>query len=510
MSASRLRPSIILKVTLLGFLAGVIFCSWGWDTDGHGLGNGLYTDLIIIAVLIISVYQLFARKVQKSSRPTIIFLIIIGGLLAGLVYQDHLPGPGSVAHRTDQEVRLEGTVVYQKISGGNQQLRLADLQVDETAVQDRALVYTGEYPSFNYGDRVVVRCELEAPEPFEGFRYDRYLASKNVYATCYTREAPLLIATDQGNPAKALVMRLRSTLLERIDQTFGEPHGSLLAGLLLGEQRFSDEWQDIFLRTGTTHIVAASGYNVSVVTFILFGVLVYFGVRRQQAFWFLLVAIAGYVILAGAEAAVMRAGIMAAIVLVARQLGRKTDMFGVILLTVAIMLVANPFLLRDDVGFQLSVASTIALVYFAPLVEAKFKFIPEALTIRESFTATVAATTITLPIIIINFARLSIIGPLANLLILPFVPYAMAFGALAIVVSFLSSSLAAAVGAPAWALLTLILTIARSLAALPFATIEIGQSTITLLAIIATGIIIILWRYLSGKAAAASRSSPPA
>lgn len=444
------------------------------------------------------------RKTRSSPAALlriflVAFLVWVALASFGIIF--HLPAPqeSSVAYLNESSSRVSGTVVRDRISGEHQQLTLDDVAIDDEEYQDRVLVFAPLFPEFDYGDRVTVRCDLEKPEPFEGFAYDRFLAAKGVYATCFTHASPLLVSSENGNGVKFALWHTREQIIERIDRTFGEPHGSLLAGLLLGEQRFSAGWEEIFIATGTSHVVAASGYNVTIVVFLLFSLLTRLHVKRQQAFFILLAGIAAYVFVAGAEAAVVRAGVMASIVLLSRQLGRKADMLNVVLLTASVMLLINPFLLRDDVGFQLSMLSTIALIYFAPVLDAQLTFIPERYGIRESLSATLAATVFTLPIIFLSFGRLSIVGPVANLLILPLVPYAMAFGAIAIAIGFVSEAASFALAAPAWALLTVILFVVKSLASLPIASVQFPQNWQIPAALMSTACILLLWRNVIQK-----------
>lgn len=459
-----LTPYIVLRFLGVGFLFGIAFESYLVD---------YFSINLYIAFIAIDAFFLLIFFVLKS-RIARFILFVIGVLFGIIVYQWAMPTNNSVLEHIDTNVRVEGTIVDVDTSEKTQKLTLSNLKLDEQSVEDRVLILSPLFPPRSYGDRVVLRCDLERPEPFNGFRYDRFLASKNIYATCYTRTSPFVIAEKTGNPATTFLLHSRAFLIHKIDVTFGEPHASLLAGLLLGEQRFSDTWQERFIKTGTTHIVAASGYNVAIVTFLAFGLLTYFGMRRPKAFALLLGAILCYVVLAGAEAAVVRAGVMGIIVLTAQQLGRKSTMTNVLLLTACIMLLINPFLLRDDVGFQLSMLSTIALIYVAPYLEKSFRFLPETFNIRESFTATVSATLVTLPLVVIQFGRVSLVSPIANLLILSVIPYAMAFGAFAVVIGFIFSPLGVIFAGPAWALLQLVLFVVELLSSIPYSSIMIS------------------------------------
>jgi competence protein ComEC len=252
-----------------------------------------------------------------------------------------------------------------------------------------------------------------------------------------------------------------------------DPQAQLLAGLLLGDNNFTDEWKQNFMRTGTSHVVAASGYNVALVSSLAFAFLIYAGLKRQYAFPFVIAAVAGFVIIAGAEAAVTRAGIMGVIGLSAVQLGRKSSAKIGLLLTVAIMLALEPRLLRDDPGFQLSVLSTMGLMAFAKPISKKIDWIPERFGIRESFACTLAATLATLPISIFSFHRLSLVGPLTNLMILPFLPYAMAAGTFGVIADIFLNRALSVVTLPGWLLLELILGVIQAMSNLPFAVINL-------------------------------------
>ncbi len=459
--ANSLRPFIVLRSILFGFLFGILSVSFLYDFDKIWF--------FVSLIFFFSSGFLILNKKLIIERLILICLGIAGTLIAFLVFDSSFPNQESVAYQTGENHFIEGTIYDIGSSESRQKLTISDLVINQNEYQDRILIFTPGFPEFKYGDRIQFNCNLKSPEPFDGFDYDKYLASKNIYGLCFLYDAPRLIQSDQGNLIVGTLVQIRSRVINEGDKILGEPHASLLAGLLLGEQRFSEKWQEIFQRTGTTHIVAASGYNVAVVTFLAFSFLTMLGIKRRQAFLFLSFSIAGYVILAGADAAVVRAGIMGFVILLSRQLGRRASMLNIILLTATGMLVINPLYFRYDVGFQLSMLSTIGLIYLAPILDQKWKFIPEDFAIRESFTATVAATLASLPIIILNFKTFSIVSLFANLLILPFIPYIMAFGMAGIVTSMLIAKLGVIAIAPTWALLEIILFILESISALHFA-----------------------------------------
>jgi len=483
MTVTKATPSLILASLLVGIIAGVALSSWL---------SGIF--IFFGAIVVVDLAFIAFRKAPWRDRFILIALLVAGVVLGVGRYSLTMPWKDradshpfslvrglasldseSVAYLVSATRTVSGKIIDHEGGVTGQKLTVKNLVVDNVPASGRVLVHAPGYPKVQTGKTVSFSCLLEAPEPFDGFRYDRYLATKDIYATCFTREAPFVQAAGTGRrPVLTLALdRLHEGAVAIIDRTFGEPQSALLAGLLMGDDNFSDEWKERFLRTGTSHVVAASGYNVTMLAFVLFAILISIGFKRQRAFPFVLIGIAGFVIIAGAEAAVTRAGIMGALALSATQLGRKTTPRNIILLTVVIMLLDEPRLLRDDVGFQLSVLSTIGLVTMAKYFSEKFNFIPETLGLRESFAATIAATLATLPIIIFGFGKISIISPFVNLLVLPFVPYAMLTGAIATVIGALDRSIGALLAGPAWLFLSAMLEIIQAMAALPFAIIAL-------------------------------------
>lgn len=451
-------PSIILASLLVGIIGGVALRSW--------LQAG---EIWVAMIVIVDLAFIVFRRTAWRDRLLLIALVLAGIIVGVVRYATVLPGDDSVALAVGERRAVVGVVEKREGDVSSQHITLRKLLVDGTEVSGKLLVFAPGYPKVFTGDTVSLLCDLERPEPFEGFAYDRYLATKNIYAECFAREAPFVLGQSQRFVG---LDRFHEYVASVIDRTFGEPQAALLEGLLMGDDRFSDTWKSYFLRTGTSHVVAASGSNVSMLAFVLMATLISLGLKRQFAFPFVVAGITCFVIIAGAEAAVTRAGIMGVLALSATQFGRKTTPRNILLLTVAAMLLVEPRLLRDDAGFQLSVLSTIGLVTMSKYFSAKFAFIPEFFGLREAFATTIAATLATLPVVIFGFGKISIISPFVNLLVLPFIPYAMMTGAIATMVGAFDQALGAVVAGPAWLFLTVMLEIIQALASLPFAVLH--------------------------------------
>lgn len=228
--------------------------------------------------------------------------------------------------------------------------------------------------------------------------------------------------------------------------------------------------------TGLTHIIAISGYNITIVIVFILGILRF--LPRKIGFYLAIISVIFFTIFVGASAAVIRAAIMGVLGLIALNKGRQTDTTLAILITATLMITYNPKVLWYDVGFQLSFLAVLGLIYVAPFFEKWFEKIPKTLGLREALMMTLSAQITAIPIILLNFERLSLIAPLANILAAPFIPLAMLFGFIAILVSFVSFKLSLIVGFFAYIFLEIILITAEFLANIPWSSVEIKNVSI--------------------------------
>jgi competence protein ComEC len=397
-----------LTAALLGILAGAAF---GF------LSAALCTAAAIVAAVILRAFGV---------KPVLLLMLCFAsGYALGALRLN-----ASLEHLEAYELPAEvnSATVLRIEKQANRQRITAAFDAGQSAL--RAHVYAPAFPEVLPGDRIRLRCDLEKPEPFDGFRYDFFLASKHIYATCFSRS--LEIEAREAYPLRSIAA-FRAVIDDRIERRFSLTNGSLLSGLYYGERQFSERQDEIYLRTGTTHIVAASGYNVTLVATLLMSFLSILLIPRRIALIFVACGIAAFVAFVGFDAPIVRAGIMGGIVLFARFLGRSASFHNVLLFAGAVMAIMSPLIVRYDVGFQLSLLSTFGLMTLSRRIEPFFHVIPKAFTLRESLVSTCAATLITLPIILTSFKAISFISPLANLFVLPLLPYAMFFGAFAIV-----------------------------------------------------------------------------
>ena len=340
--------------------------------------------------------------------------------------------------------------------------------------KNRILINADIYPSYSYGDELKVKCNLQAPKNQEdsNFDYQMYLAKDGIYRICNKAQITA-VAKNRGSKFYSAVLAMKNKFEEKISAIFPDPEGAYLKGLILGgSKRMTAQLNDAFSRTGTTHTVAVSGYNVTIVAAFLMWFGIALGLWRQQVFSFALVGIVLFVLMTGAPSSAVRAGIMGGLVIWAMKEGRLANSQNAILFAGAAMLAINPLLLRYDAGFQLSFLATLGIVYVYPLFEKKF-FEGEQNILKETILMTLAAQVFVLPVILANFEKLSVISPLANLLILPAIPQIMLGGFVAGMAGFVFVPLGKLIGFVPYILLKLELAIVQWLASISWSSLEI-------------------------------------
>lgn len=317
------------------------------------------------------------------------------------------------------------------------------------------------------GDRLSVDCRLVLPKNIsEDFDYVSYLAKDNIGTQCITKNMPKKLETASWQRP---IFVVRNTLEQSLARAIPEPENGLLAGLIFGGSgRLPKPLQDDFKKTGVSHIVAVSGYNVMIVAEGVFLLGIVIGLWRRQAFWLVVVSIGLFVIMTGAGASVLRAGIMALVVALATQAKRLIAPWRLVVLALVVMLWQNPMLLRYDIGFQLSFIATAVLLFVLSEWELREQSFVEAM--KVVLLSTLLIELFVAPILLLQFGFVSGVSLISNMLLLPAVPWAMLLTFIATLCGFF---LPLGVNVAAWmayALAKYMLTIVVVLARLPWVT----------------------------------------
>lgn len=348
------------------------------------------------------------------------------------------------------------------------------------------------YPSVVPGDRVEVAGRIRPPSADD---YGVYLARIGAAGTLRTDSLELLPA--DGTVARTLESWRRAASAG-LDRAMPEPEAGLAAGVLIGlRDRVDRDLAAAFTTAGASHVVAISGWNIAIVASTLGAIAG--GLQRRRRAVLTAVAIVAYVVFVGPSPSVVRAGAMAGVALLARELGRPGTAAAALGLACVALLVIDPTYV-DDAGFRLSVLATAGILAWGTSLTARLSG-PERGRLRrwvaEILGVSFAAQAATTPIVLLEFGRLSLVAPLVNLIVVPLVPPAMAAGALALIVGMLAGLgapgiVATLVGLPAWVLYAAMVSVVRFGAALPLASLtleppwDVACAVVSLVLILAT------------------------
>ena len=445
---------------------------------GLAVGVGIQTvlSLSFTAWLIVSCSAVLcaylARIVTVPGRCTLLQLValalvmsVLGAWRMDYVHeQHHSHARIGLDH---SEVQLSGLVVREP------EIRPTSLQVHIELEDTRVLLIVDRHADIRYGDILSVTGRLQEPEAFAAelgrtFPYPGYLAARGITHSMFFPDVTV-VERDAGNPFIAFLLDQKAQFMQRIEAMIPEPQVGLAEGLLLGVRRaMSDDTLAAFRTTGIIHIVVLSGFNVMlVVAFVryLFGYVLSLRARAIAS----IIAITCFALIVGLTATVVRASIMAALLLVAQFLGRTYEAMRGLFIAGAVMIVLNPYLLVYDIGFQLSFVATFGLILVAPHLEIMFATVPARVGARGYVVATIATQIAVMPLLLYHVGEFSVVSPVVNLLILPLVPIAMLLTFISGMVALLWPSFAQLIGFGAYLSLGYILLIAEWFATLPFA-----------------------------------------
>ncbi|TAN33566.1 ComEC family competence protein [Patescibacteria group bacterium] len=431
------------------FIAGVSLFSLQENSDWQ------FPLFIAAFAALFFAVMLWQKKVWRFALLCALFFI-----LGGLRFLISVPKitPSSIKYYNGEKMEVTAAVSEEPEAGISNVKYVAKVKscagqsfVCPKNISGKIIFWLPLYPRYEYGEELNLSCVLQEPKASpDGFRYDQYLARYGIWSVCGNPVIARSETTKQSlakNGIAALptvarndMLRLKSAVANQVDKLWPEPKSSLMAGLLYGARSgLPTELLEDFNRSGITHIIAISGYNISIIALALMSFFILAGLSRPRAFWAVVVGIILFVLFTGASASVVRAGIMGVIVLLAQQMGRLSRVGNVLALTAALMLLFNPYVLVWDAGFQLSFLATLGLVYLSLGIASSLPA-PRNDSINfffQTLVQTLSAIIATLPLMLFQFGRLSIVAPLVNLLVLWIIPWLMLFGFAAVMLGFI-------------------------------------------------------------------------
>lgn len=495
---------------LVAALVAGISCGSLWPIPDLPVQMGL---LIALAMTLL----LLRSRNDLPIHSLILFSVFLLGILDIHLYLYPQVGEDHILNFVNSEkVTVEGMISENpQVSPEKTELLISTSRILRDgryhSASGRMLLNVREPYPFRYGDFIRFHTRLRIPRNFQnpgGFDYEKYLRLRGILVRGFMKDASgiVVLRSARGNLFRLQLENFRDLIRNAIFERLPGTEGAIIQAMILGDQKaIPKEVMEKFNRTGTSHIIAISGFNIGIIAiFSLFLARFFLKMEYLLLNWnvakisilFAIFVVILYTFIAGAGISVIRASIMVTVFLCAILLNRESDLYNTLFLAAFLILIIIPYSLFD-ISFQLSFAAVAALIFFMPKWLA---LIPShsprktAVLTREwllqkihillrdigiFFLASLSATLGTLPLILLYFNRLSLITLAANFICVPIlgvlaIPLCLAI----ILVVPLSTMLADGVIRLSEILVKISLFFIDRLAALPWAAIYVSTPTV--------------------------------
>jgi len=473
---------------LMAVIAGILFA------DFTTVSAGLFLSIALVTIIVtISLYF--------KSRPvaTAIFALLCLGLISSYSFAFKLRTfpPGHVVHFVDDDnvYTIYGTIDDWPVVR-DQRTDLV-LTLDSIGYKDKRVEGRGrlvlrlglETTRFQYGDRIYYDARLysiKGGKNPSGFDYRRYLNLKGIFGVSYLPHFfNIQIDPVEQSNFRGIVRDVRDYITDVFYYSLDSNSAALASGFLIGETRdIPESIYNLFRDTGTLHLLAVSGSNVGLVVIIFVFLLRASPVKRGARLIILLLIIVLFSFLSYNQPSVVRASVMASLVLIGKYFQRRIELNNIIAATALIILLFDPAQLFD-VGFQLSFITAWSLIFFVPRITAFVhpeRYHPVLKYALFLLIASAVAQIVSLPLSAYYFQRMPMVSFVSNILIVPLVSAIVIGEVLILLVSLILPILAVFVGSFLNPLLELTTSILERLGSNNFdLIIDFRPDTVTLL-----------------------------
>lgn len=356
----------------------------------------------------------------------LLFLCSLIAMISMGYYVNHL----IEIYRTTQDIipsQLEDTSI---IIQSSSRIQSFGYQYKAIAPEyDAKLFITIDNANLRYGDQLRVKGKTQIPEN-DGIK--RFLLGKHIHRYA-TISQYIFIESNQCSgicPYMRSIDRLKIAIIERIERAHPNKVGEFLKGILIGyTDTLPDTIKESFKRTGVSHVLAVSGYNMAIIIILVYQQLINRQMPKKISFIITVIVMIIFTILTGAEASIVRAGLFAFIILLAEQVHHYVGGFRPLILCGTLLVLINPLYIGYNIGFQLSFLAVIGLIIYGQVWKTYSEGIP-SIGIFSMIGETLFAQILVLPILIYYFGQISLISLIANIVIVPIIPLAMAWGSI--------------------------------------------------------------------------------
>ena len=448
-----------------------------------------FLDAFILLILCIIVCLLGWLSYRNDWKITVI-LFLSSFLLIGMVntsYHLQPSGSNNIYHFRGEQGSLFGTVFQTEMKQTYHcqeiQVNTNFFQLNDKRYQTNGRVLLKVYdvePVIKFGDVIKAEVLLQEPElpgNFGEFNYRDYLTRQNIFLTDSVEMNQLeIVGHSKGLSINTLIYGIKNRISQKIEKIYQSPGKGLIKAIIIGDKtEISRELMDIFQDAGIMHILAISGLHVGIIAIVLlfiFNLLPKYWLNDGFKYIIIITMMLGYAAMTGFRPSVSRATLMLAIVMLAKCFNRPYHIYNSLYLAAFLILLWQP-LYMYDAGFLLSFVVTFFIIYLAPILEGKLEYLPSYF--RKLFSVSLSAWLGIVPLSAYFFYKISFIGILSNIIIIPLIGVILILALISIFLSFLFLPIAQLFSLFNDALITLLLIVGKKLSSLPFAYQYVAQ-----------------------------------
>jgi len=467
-----------LLLLLSSYVAGIILANIFGFLD--------YFSLFIIFIIVCFLSWLSYKNDWKIT----IILFLLSFLFIGMVntsYHLQPVGPNNIYNFSGEQGNLFGTVCHAEIKQAYNyqeiQVKTNFFQLYDKRYQANGHVLLRVYgvePVIKFGDVIKAEVLLQEPElpgNFGEFNYRDYLKRQNIFLTDSIEINKLEITGHSENLSiNSLIYGIKNRITRKIEKIYKSPGKSLIKAILIGDKtEISRELTDIFQDAGIMHILAISGLHVGIIAIVLlfiFNLIPKYWINDLFKYLIIIIIMLGYAAMTGFRPSVSRATLMLAIVIIAKCFNRPYHIYNSLYLAAFLILLWQPLYVYDA-GFLLSFVVTFFIIFLAPILEDKLEYLPSYF--RKLFSVSLSAWLGVVPLSAYFFYKISFIGILSNIIIIPLIGVILILALLSIFLSFLFLPIAQLFSLFNEVLINLLLIAGKKLSSLPFAYQHVAQ-----------------------------------
>ncbi len=418
-----------IAAVTLAYIAGIVLGRFWFEQPA--------VFFSVAGILLVMVFAGVYFRMYGLYKAALILLVAAAGG-AAFYYAVLQPSHGLTTY-AGYPVYIEGTVVeeplfYEDYTAYRISVEVVETRKERLSVRGNLLMklYSEGGESYWFGERLRLRgtiVEARGQRNPGGFDYRFNLRSKGIDALIYPIPSGVssMGPGEVGGLAESAV-RLRSSMAGNIESVLPSPSAELLTAILFGQRhRLPEEVEESFRRAGVGHVMAVSGLHVGLVAGLILGLWSRFNLRGRLPLVLAIVLVFAYAYLTGMRPSALRAAIMVSMALGALLLDRDHDLSTAVAFAALITLFINPLLLFT-IGFQLSYAATLFLIYTYRPLAGLLTAIRCPLPLRTPLAVTIAAQAGVLPLCVYYFQSLPTAVLLFNLLLLPLLVFVVGLG----------------------------------------------------------------------------------